>query len=45
MAKKVKKKKLPSKDTKKEIPTKLNMSFEEAIQMSFAPKIKSKKSN
>lgn len=28
---------------KKETPTKLNMSFEDAIQMSFAPKIKKSK--
>jgi hypothetical protein len=40
MAKAVKKKKPKP---KKETPTKLNMSFEDAIQMSFAPKIKSKK--
>jgi hypothetical protein len=37
MAKAVKKKKPKP---KKEIPTKLNMSFEDAIQMSFAPKVK-----
>ncbi len=38
MAKNVKKKK----PTKKDIPTKLNMSFEDAIKISFAPKIKPK---
>lgn len=40
MAKAAKKKTLKP---KKEKPTKLNMSFEEAIQMSFAPKIKKDK--
>lgn len=40
MAKAVKKK---VSKPKKEKPTKLNMTFEEAIQMSFAPKIKPKK--
>ncbi|HNP24451.1 MAG TPA: hypothetical protein PKM63_21230 [Panacibacter sp.] len=38
-AKKPTKKKAP----KKEAPTKLNMSFEQAISLTFAPKIKPKK--